>query len=240
MHIRWYGQSAFLLSGEKTVMIDPFGPLGEQAAARGIVFEYPAIEPVDADLLLITHEHADHSAAELATGSPTVIRSTAGTFDSPVGEVAAVASEHDDVAGTTRGPNTIFRFSLDGLRVCHLGDLGQPALRPEQVAAIGEVDVLFVPSGGGPTVGGDAAAEVVRALASSPGRADALPHAGNRLPRPARRVPRRPRCAGRAARRAGVRSGSPPRQQRPAVGGHAGSAARLRHFFFLLCQATIR
>ena len=164
MRIRWYGQSAFLLSGEKTVMIDPFGPLGEQAAARGIVFEYPAIEPVDADLLLITHEHADHSAAELATGSPTVIRSTAGTFDSPVGEVAAVASEHDDVAGTTRGPNTIFRFSLDGLRVCHLGDLGQPALRPEQVAAIGEVDVLFVPSGGGPTVGGDAAAEVVRAL----------------------------------------------------------------------------
>jgi L-ascorbate metabolism protein UlaG (beta-lactamase superfamily) len=164
VHIRWYGQSAFLLSGEKTVMIDPFGPLGEQAAARGIVFEYPAIEPVDADLLLITHEHADHSAAELATGSPTVIRSTAGTFDSPVGEVAAVASEHDDVAGTTRGPNTIFRFSLDGLRVCHLGDLGQPALRPEQVAAIGEVDVLFVPSGGGPTVGGDAAAEVVRAL----------------------------------------------------------------------------
>lgn len=164
MRIRWYGQSAFLLSGEKTVMIDPFGPLGEQAAARGIVFEYPAIEPVDADLLLITHEHADHSAAELATGSPTVIRSTAGTFDSPVGEVAAVASEHDDVAGTTRGPNTIFRFSLDGLRVCHLGDLGQSVLRPEQVAAIGAVDVLFVPSGDGPTVGGDAAAEVVRAL----------------------------------------------------------------------------
>lgn len=164
MRIRWYGQSAFLLSGEKTVMIDPFGPLGEQAAARGIVFDYPAIEPVDADLLLITHEHPDHSAAELATGSPTVIRSTAGTFDSPVGEVAAVASEHDDVAGTTRGPNTIFRFSLDGLRVCHLGDLGQPALRPEQVAAIGEVDVLFVPSGDGPTVGGDSAAEVVRAL----------------------------------------------------------------------------
>jgi L-ascorbate metabolism protein UlaG (beta-lactamase superfamily) len=164
VRIRWCGQSAFLLSGEKTVMIDPFGPLGEQAAARGIVFEYPAIEPVDADLLLITHEHADHSAAELATGSPTVIRSTAGTFDSPLGEVAAAASEHADVAGTTRGPNTIFRFSLDGLRACHLGDLGQPALRPEQVAAIGEVDVLFVPSGGGPTVGGGAAAEVVRPL----------------------------------------------------------------------------
>jgi L-ascorbate metabolism protein UlaG (beta-lactamase superfamily) len=27
MRIRWYGQSAFLLSGERTVFIDPFGPM---------------------------------------------------------------------------------------------------------------------------------------------------------------------------------------------------------------------
>jgi L-ascorbate metabolism protein UlaG (beta-lactamase superfamily) len=164
VRIRWYGQSAFLLGGEKTVIIDPFGPLDEQAAARGIVFDYPAIEPIDADLLLITHEHADHSGADVVTGSPEVVRSTAGTFATPVGEVVGVASEHDDVAGTARGPNTIFRFALGGLRVCHLGDFGQPALRPEQAAAIGEIDILFVPAGAGPTVGGDAAAEVVRAL----------------------------------------------------------------------------
>ena len=164
MRIRWYGQSAFLLTGERTVMIDPFGPLGEQAAARGIVFDYPAIEPVPADVLLVTHEHADHNAAGTVTGSPTVVRSTAGTFESPVGEIVAVASEHDDVAGTARGPNTIFRFALDGLRVCHLGDLGQPSLRPEQVAAVGAIDILFVPAGGGPTVGGELAADVARIL----------------------------------------------------------------------------
>jgi L-ascorbate metabolism protein UlaG (beta-lactamase superfamily) len=35
MRIRWYGQSAFLLTGEKTVAIDPFGEMGERAAARG-------------------------------------------------------------------------------------------------------------------------------------------------------------------------------------------------------------
>ena len=79
-------------------------------------------------------------------------------------EVVAVASEHDDVAGTKRGPNTIFRFTLDGLRVCHFGDFGQSALRPEQQQAIGEVDVLFLPVGGGPTVGGESAAAIVRAL----------------------------------------------------------------------------
>jgi L-ascorbate metabolism protein UlaG (beta-lactamase superfamily) len=73
-----------------------------------------------------------------------------------------VASEHDDVAGTARGPNTIFCFTLGGLRCCHLGDFGQPALRPEQRAAVGTVDVLMVPVGSGPTIGGAAAAEVVR------------------------------------------------------------------------------
>ncbi len=98
------------------------------------------------------------------SGSPPVLRATAGTHDSPLGEVVAVASEHDDVAGTQRGPNTIFRFALDGLRFCHFGDFGQAALRPEQHAAIGEIDVLFLPVGDGPTVGGERAAAVVRAL----------------------------------------------------------------------------
>jgi L-ascorbate metabolism protein UlaG (beta-lactamase superfamily) len=164
MRVRWFGQSAFLLEGSMRVLIDPFGDLSGTAAARGFRFDYPAIEPVEVDLLLITHEHADHNRAAVATGSPVTIRSTAGTFDSPVGEVVAVAGEHDDAAGTVRGPNAIFRFELDGLRVCHLGDLGQPALRPEQEQAIGAVDVLFAPAGGGPTGTADATAAIVRGL----------------------------------------------------------------------------
>lgn len=147
MLVRWFGQSAFLLVGQKTVFIDPFGDMSG-AAARGIQFGYPPIEGVTADLVLVTHEHGDHNGIDFVGGSPVVLRSTAGRLDSPLGEVVAVASEHDDVAGTARGPNTIFCFSLEGLRVCHLGDFGQPALRPEQREAIGAVDVLFVPVGG--------------------------------------------------------------------------------------------
>jgi len=112
-----------------------------------------------------TSEHGDHRADEVVGGSPLTIRSTAGTFDSPIGEIVAIASEHDAVAGTKRGPNTIFRFELDGLRLCHFGDFGQAMLRPEQQEAIGELDVLFLPVGAGPTVGGEEAAAVVRALA---------------------------------------------------------------------------
>jgi L-ascorbate metabolism protein UlaG (beta-lactamase superfamily) len=164
MRVRWFGQSAFLLVGQKAVFVDPFGDMSA-AAARGLQFDYPPIEGVTADLVLVTHEHGDHNAADVVGGSPVVLRSTAGRLESPLGEVVGVASEHDDMAGTARGPNTIFCFSLDGLRVCHLGDFGQPALRPEQREAIGAVDVLFVPVGGGPTIGGAAAAELVRSLA---------------------------------------------------------------------------
>jgi len=161
MRIRWFGQSAFSLEHDgTTVFIDPFGDMSG-AAARGLQFDYAPIEDVSAQLLLVTHEHGDHNGVDAIGGDPKVIRSTAGTFD----DVVAIASEHDDVAGTKRGPNTIFSFELGGARICHLGDFGQPALRPEQRAAIGDVDVLFVPIGGGPTIGGAPAAELVRELA---------------------------------------------------------------------------
>lgn len=163
MRIRWYGQSAFLFRGERTVFIDPFGAM-EGLAERGLQFDYPPIEGVEADLLLVTHEHGDHSAVEVIGGSPQILRSTAGTFESPIGDVIAVASEHDAAAGTKRGPNTIFCFALDGLRVCHFGDFGQAELRAEQQRAIDEVDILVLPVGGGPTVGGESAAAIVRAL----------------------------------------------------------------------------
>jgi L-ascorbate metabolism protein UlaG (beta-lactamase superfamily) len=164
MRIRWYGQSAFLIDGgDQSVFIDPFGDV-QRLTAQGLQFDYPPIDGVEAEVLLVTHEHSDHNAVERIGGAPQIIRSTAGTFDSPLGQIVGIASEHDDVAGTMRGPNTIFCFTYDGLRLCHFGDFGQAELRAEQRQAIAEVDVLFVPVGDGPTVGGERAAAIVRML----------------------------------------------------------------------------
>jgi L-ascorbate metabolism protein UlaG (beta-lactamase superfamily) len=164
MQVEWYGQSAFRLTSDgTTVFIDPFGDMSV-AASRGIEWRYPPIKDVDADLVLVTHEHADHNAVEAIGGSPDVLRSTAGRLESAIGQVLAVASEHDEVAGTDRGPNTIFVFELGGLRVAHFGDFGQSALRPEQAEAIGKVDLLFIPVGAGPTIGAFQAAEIVKRL----------------------------------------------------------------------------
>jgi L-ascorbate metabolism protein UlaG (beta-lactamase superfamily) len=165
MRVEWYGQSAFQLSGdEASVMIDPFGDMSALSGARGIQWDYPAITGVEPDLLLVTHEHGDHNAVEVIGGEPAILRSTAGKLSSPLGEVTAIASEHDENAGTERGPNTIFAFELDGLRVCHMGDFGQSALREEQARAIGAVDLLIIPVGGGPTIGAEQAAAIVKRL----------------------------------------------------------------------------
>jgi L-ascorbate metabolism protein UlaG (beta-lactamase superfamily) len=164
MQVEWYGQSAFrLTAAEATVFIDPFADVSA-FGARGIEFDYPPIEGVEADLLLVTHEHLDHNGTDAIGGDPVVLRSTAGRLESPVGEVVAVASEHDPAAGTQRGPNTIFRFELEGVSVCHFGDFGQAALRDEQAAAIGSVDLLFVPVGAGPTIDAEQAAEIAARL----------------------------------------------------------------------------
>jgi L-ascorbate metabolism protein UlaG (beta-lactamase superfamily) len=164
MHVRWFGQSAFLLSdGERRLMVDPFGD-GKALAASGRRFDYPPIDGIHADLLLITHEHFDHNHAAAVTGEPQIIRAAAGRFETPLGEVVGIASEHDDAAGTERGSNTIYCFTIGGLESCHLGDLGQRQLRDAQQMAIGSPDVLFVPVGGGPTIGAIEAATVVRVL----------------------------------------------------------------------------
>jgi L-ascorbate metabolism protein UlaG (beta-lactamase superfamily) len=164
MRVEWYGQAAFRLSAPQgSVFIDPFADVSP-LASRGIQFDYPAIDGVSADVVLVTHEHLDHNGIEVIAGDPAVLRSTAGRLQSPIGEVIAIASEHDPSAGTERGSNTIFSFELDGIRVAHFGDFGQRALREEQAAALGSPELLFLPIGGGPTVGAEQAAQIVERL----------------------------------------------------------------------------
>jgi L-ascorbate metabolism protein UlaG (beta-lactamase superfamily) len=124
MQVEWYGQSAFRLTDgprpSSSTLRRPH-PLRE----RGLRWDYPRSRASQADLLLVTHEHFDHNGVGAIAGDPPTLRSTAGRLESPIGEVLAVASEHDDAAGTERGPNTLFAFTLGGRRVAHLGDFGQ-------------------------------------------------------------------------------------------------------------------
>jgi L-ascorbate metabolism protein UlaG (beta-lactamase superfamily) len=168
MRVDWHGQSALTLEGEAaTVFIDPWDS-GTVGGWEGIEWDYPAIQsPAGVDLLIVTHEHRDHNGVEVIDGEPTLVRSLAGTHETPLGDVVAIASEHDEAAGTERGPNTIVVFTLDGIRVAHFGDFGQAALRPEQRVHLDGIDLLFLPVGGGPTIDGATAAGIAKDLAPS-------------------------------------------------------------------------
>lgn len=113
-----------------------------------------------ADVVLVSHDHADHNYVQGVPGNPTVVR---GSQEAAGIRFNAVSTYHDDTGGSQRGPNVIFTFEVDGIRICHLGDLGHP-LTEAQVNSIGPVDVLLVPVGGTFTVDAAGADQVIGQL----------------------------------------------------------------------------
>ncbi|MFQ5827461.1 MAG: MBL fold metallo-hydrolase, partial [Dehalococcoidia bacterium] len=74
-----------------------------------------------------------------------------------------IPAYHDGSGGRERGTNIIFRFTVDGLRICHLGDLGHP-LSDQQLDDLGEIDLLFIPVGGFFTIDGAVATQICNDL----------------------------------------------------------------------------
>ncbi|HNS65754.1 MAG TPA: MBL fold metallo-hydrolase [Candidatus Woesebacteria bacterium] len=161
MQIVYLGHSSFKLKGKNgSVVTDPF-------SQSSVGFSFPS---TTTDIITVSHQHADHNAIGLL--KPTSRRERPFLVTQPgeyeVGGISVfgVPTFHDDVAGALRGNNTVFTIFLEGIRLCHLGDLGHP-LSTEQVEAIGSVDVLFCPVGGVFTLDPAAAVKTIRQLEPS-------------------------------------------------------------------------
>ncbi len=142
MKIKWYGHAAFLITSDKGVKIvtDPYEP-----GAFGGQLSYGKIsDPVN--IVLVSHDHADHNHAGDLPGSPEVIKGS-GSRSSKEINIKGVATFHDPSKGSERGDNTVFTMNVDGIQVCHLGDLGH-VLGQKELAEIGPVDILLSPVGG--------------------------------------------------------------------------------------------
>ncbi|MFH1646831.1 MAG: MBL fold metallo-hydrolase [Chloroflexota bacterium] len=152
MDITWLGHSCFRIKGNQaTVITDPFSPdLG-----------YALGKPT-ADIVTVSHQHPSHSYIQGIGGEPKVVRGP-GEYEISNVLIIGVATYHDAVKGQTRGKNTVYLMGLDGVAMCHLGDLGH-VLNDEQVEEIGNVDVLLLPVGGVSTINATMAAEVIRKL----------------------------------------------------------------------------
>ena len=155
MEVTWYGHAAFLITTGQGIKIitDPYKPGG------GI--SYKAI-PDEADIVTVSHEHDDHNYVEGLPGKPQVIKG-AGRHEVKGVVIEGFTSYHDDAGGSQRGHNTIFTFDADGIRTCHLGDLGH-FLSDQEVQQIGHVDVLCIPVGGFFTIGPQEATTVADQL----------------------------------------------------------------------------
>ena len=150
MKIRYLGHSSFQLieSTGTTIVTDPYSDkLG------------CAMPGVTADAVTVSHRHYDHDAVEKVGGSPVVIEKE-GSYDLPGVEINSIKSYHDNEEGRLRGENIIFKFSMDGIEVCHLGDIGEEC-STELIEALLPVDVLLIPVGGEYTIDAEQAKEYV-------------------------------------------------------------------------------
>jgi L-ascorbate metabolism protein UlaG (beta-lactamase superfamily) len=111
-----------------------------------------------ADIVTVSHEHHDHNNVAAVQGNPKVVKGTVTVEVNGI-KFKGIPTYHDDAGGEMRGTNTIFCFEIDGIRLCHLGDLGHQ-LSDEQVAGVGKVDILFIPVGGYFTIDAKGATEV--------------------------------------------------------------------------------
>jgi L-ascorbate metabolism protein UlaG (beta-lactamase superfamily) len=133
---RWYGHNCFRIRGkDAVVMTDPVGKgtgytLAKQTAD---LVTLSSREPQFANLAAVKSDH------ETIAGP--------GEYEIRDVFVKGLRTHRDEERGTVRGHNTAYLIEMDGMVVCHLGDLGH-ALSAEQAEAMTDVDVLLVPAGG--------------------------------------------------------------------------------------------
>lgn len=150
MKIEWLGHSAFRLteSTGSSIVTDPFD---------GAVVGYDMTH-VEADAVTSSHGHADHNY--LAPVKAPVVIDETGSFDVNGIAVNGILTNHDPEEGALRGKNTVYKYRLDGVTVCHLGDIGE-SCSAELIEQLIPVNILLIPVGGNYTIDADQAKEYV-------------------------------------------------------------------------------
>ena len=155
MKVKWLGHSSFLITAENgaKVITDPY-----------TVNERIKLAPVteSADIVTVSHEHGDHNNTATVKGNPQVLRGAVNTTIKGI-VIKGILAFHDATDGKQRGANTIFCITADGVKLCHMGDLGHQ-LSDKQLAEIGKVDVIMTPMGGNYTIDAATATELMNKL----------------------------------------------------------------------------
>ncbi len=152
MDVIWYGHACFRIKDRTAAIVtDPYH--------KSIGLSLPSLK---ANIVTVSHGHPGHSNVKAVKGGPFVIDGP-GEYEVNNVFITGIRTFHDARAGKDRGKNTVFLFEIDGLTVCHLGDLGHLP-KQSQVEALGDIDILLVPVGGVDSLRASQAAEVISLL----------------------------------------------------------------------------
>lgn len=152
MKIKWLGHSCFLLteSTGTTIVTDPYGDVGY------------SLPPVSADYVTVSHDHYDHSNVSAVGGNPEVFTEP-GLYERNGVTIRGISTYHDENEGKDRGENTVYKFRMDGLDICHMGDIGCE-YTSQLIESLLPVNVLLLPVGGTYTIDAEQAKEYVDML----------------------------------------------------------------------------
>ncbi len=151
MKIRFYAHASFRLEAEGlAVVTDPYTP-GEQVSG---------FDPIDepADVVIMSSATDDfHSDPSHVRGDPTVVNAlelppegadVRGLHIRPFPAMESMTFDY----GRDPDANALYLFTLGGLRVLHMGDIGNPVPQEHLDALRGNVDVLFALTGAHATI----------------------------------------------------------------------------------------
>ena len=153
LQIRWHGHACWEITNDITIVTDP-----HDGKSIGI----PAPN-VNGDIILVSHNHYDHNSVKSVDKEDSKVIKDPRKRNVLGIDIKGFESYHDEAKGAKRGDNIIFRFNLDDLVFCHLGDLGHE-INDELVDRIGDVDVLFIPIGGTFTVDDKSAWNIIKKI----------------------------------------------------------------------------
>lgn len=150
MEIKYLGHSSFLLKTKDARLVtDPFD------SSIGITFP-----KTEADIVTISHKHADHNNLKAISGDPLVV-DWPGEFEKNGMRIFGYKWYHDDKKGAERGENILYKIEAEDISILHCGDIG--SVPPEEfIEEIGNVDIMLVPVGGVYTVDASTAFQLAK------------------------------------------------------------------------------
>ncbi len=150
MDIFWLGHSCFRIKSKEAVIVtDPCHPDTGYDIGK-----------IRADIVSVSHSHPGHSYTQAIEGEFRAL-DRPGEYELKGIFITGTSTFHDSNHGKDRGKNTTFVFEIDGLTLCHLGDIGHVP-SDDLKENLSEIDIMLIPVGGTSTIGSTTAAEIVR------------------------------------------------------------------------------